>query len=384
MSLGGFRHDIKGDPIGTDHIAFYSAARLINEGHGPLMYDYEFLGEYQSALVDWRGGLDAYRNPPFYALLYTPTARLPYAASYWIWAMIGLLILALGLRVIGPSGPCSYFLWACSFYPVFATFTFGQNSLLSFGIFCAVFACLERRCRFAAGMVAGLLLFKPQLLLGIVVWWAIDCRRYWPAILGGVVTSLILTALTLGLALDETQEYIKRFRDIASYDAFELYNLHTPRGFGTLISGGNKEVGSLVALGCGVAAIGWFVVMWRRHRDHLPIIYAAMIFLTLWASPHTMIYEWSIVLIPAVLLWERAPGHRDVWLPLFALGWVVLFISTPLTKWQWIWLGFAVQLSVPVLAFIAILVSRRLRHEPKGISEPKNTNGPVQAPLAEH
>ena len=193
--------------------------------------------------------------------------------------------------------PTTYFVWVLSFFPVFALFGFGQNSLLSFGIFCAVFGLLQKQRRFFAGMMAGLLLFKPQLWLGIVVWWAIDCRRYWPSILGGIATSAILTAISFSVLPDETFEYIRRFPEIAKFDAFWFYLLHTPRAFGTLISFDNKEVGNWTAIVCGSAAIAGFIVFWRRHGNNLPVIYAGMIFLTLWASPHTMIYEWCIVVI---------------------------------------------------------------------------------------
>jgi hypothetical protein len=127
-------------------------------------------------------------------------------------------------------------------------------------------------------------------------------------------------------------------------------------------------VGNWTSLVCGIIAIVYFIAFWRRHRNDLPVMYAAMIFLTLWASPHTMIYEWCIVLIPAVLLWERVPEYRATWLPLFALGWVAMFVSTELAKRLWELTqpkpgasGFAIQISVPVLAFIAVLAARRLR-----------------------
>jgi len=74
--------DAEGTPIGVDHIAFYSAARLIRDEEPARMYDYDFLGPYQGQLLGWDWGmLVGYRNPPFYALLYWPTAGLPFIAS---------------------------------------------------------------------------------------------------------------------------------------------------------------------------------------------------------------------------------------------------------------------------------------------------------------
>ena len=54
--------------------------------------------QYQPTLVDQGGSyLDAYRNPPFYALIYVPTSRLPYLVSFWIWTAISLALLWFGL-----------------------------------------------------------------------------------------------------------------------------------------------------------------------------------------------------------------------------------------------------------------------------------------------
>src|SRR5438874_1926342 len=85
---------------------------------------------------------------------------------------------------------------AVAFYPSFAVVSFGQNTFLSFGAFALVYAALVRDRRFAAGLAAGLLLYKPQLLLGLGLWWLFDVRRYWPAVIGVAVTGAILAGLS--------------------------------------------------------------------------------------------------------------------------------------------------------------------------------------------
>ena len=99
--LGPGNLDLNGQVIGTDHSAFHTAAVLLAEGRGDALFDYPDLPGFaarQDELVGKPGFLDPYRNPPFYALLYRPTARLPYLASYAVWAVVGLLVLAGGLR----------------------------------------------------------------------------------------------------------------------------------------------------------------------------------------------------------------------------------------------------------------------------------------------
>jgi alpha-1,2-mannosyltransferase len=362
IAFGPGNLDLNGQVIGTDHSAFHTAAVLLGEGRGATLFDYPDLPAFsarQEELVGKPGFLDPYRNPPFYALLYRPTGRLPYAASYAVWAAIGLLVLFGGLRLVHGPGVARQLGWALSFYPTFAAVSFGQNTLLSFGIFALVYAAVVRDRRFLAGLAAGLLLYKPQLLLGLGVWWALDVRRFWPALGGLAVTGLALAGLSWAVLPSETAEWVRRLPDIARYDRFEFYNLHNPRGFGDLLTG-DRRVGTWVGFAGLLLAVGWLWRFRRRHAADDRLVFAAAVFATLWGSPHTMTYEWALAVLPAGILWDARPDRRDLWTWVFAVAWVALFVSTPLTKGQLAAAGVAVQASVPALAWVAWRAERGL------------------------
>ena len=361
-ALGPGNLDLNAQVIGTDHSAFHTAAVLIAEGRGDSLFDYPDLPVFsarQEELVGKPGFLDPYRNPPFYALLYRPTARLPYLASYAVWAVLGLFALVGGMRLVHGPGVGRALAWAVCFYPTFAAVSFGQNTLLSFGIFAFAYGAVVRDRRFLAGLAAGLLLYKPQLLLGLGVWWLLDVRRFWPALAGLAVTGLALAGLSWLVLPAETAEWVRRLPDIARYDAFNFYNLHNPRGFGALLTG-NKRVGDWFGLAGLVLAVGWLWRFRRRHAGDDRLVFAAAVFATLWGSPHTMTYEWALLVLPAVVLWDARPERRSLSLALFAAAWAVLFISTPLTKGQLQVAGVAIQVSVPVLAWVALRAERGL------------------------
>jgi hypothetical protein len=362
-ALGRGNLDLNGQVIGTDHSAFHTAAVLLAEGRGDVLFDYPDLPAFQTRqdeLVGKPGFLDPYRNPPFYALLYRPTASLSYLASYAVWAVVGLLILVGGLRFVRGTGIGRPLAWAVAFYPVFAAVSFGQNTLLSFGAFSLVYAAVTRDRRFLAGVAAGLLLYKPQLLLGLGLWWLFDVRRYWPAIAGVATTGVLLAGLSWVALPAETADWVGRLPDIARYDRFEFYNLHNPRGFGDLLTG-SRRVGSAIGLVGLLLAVRWLWRFRRRHGGDSRLAFAAAVFATLWGSPHTMTYEWALAVLPAVILWDVRPDRRPEWVRLFAVAWVVLFVSTPLTKAQVGLMGVAVQVSVPVMAWVAIRAERALR-----------------------
>jgi len=355
--------DLNDQVIGTDHSAFHTAAVLIAEGRGDILFQYPELTDFrvrQEELVGKTGFLDPYRNPPFYALLYLPTARLPYLASYGVWAIIGLGGLIVGLLLVRGRNIGVPLAWSLSFYPVFAAVSFGQNTLLSFATFALVYRCLVTDRRFLAGMSAGLLLYKPQLLLGLGVWWALGLRRHWPCLVGMGMTALVLGGLSIVAVPDETREWARKLPDIAQYDAFDFFNMHNPRGFGDLLFK-NRSAGIWIGLlGLGLAVL-WMWHFWQRHGDDTRIMFAAAVFATLWGSPHTMTYEWALAVLPAMILWDARPNLRGTWAPLFAIAWIVLFVSTPLTKGQLAVAGVAIQLSVPILAFVALRAERALR-----------------------
>jgi alpha-1,2-mannosyltransferase len=390
--LGPDNLDRNGQVIGTDHTAFHTAALLIADGRSAALFAYPDLTEFrdrQEEITGKPGFLDPYRNPPFYALLYLATARLPYLISFAVWAVVGLIGLVVGLILIRgtirtspavdvkpfanarvPIRRVSLMLtlaWALSFYPTFAAVSFGQNTLLSFAAFGLVYRCLTTERRFLAGLSAGLLLYKPQLLFGLGVWWLLDVRRAWPSWLGLASTGSVFMAISVAFVHDETREWVHRLPDIARYDAFEFYNLHNCRGFGALLLG-DKAVGNWFGLAGLVLSVGWLGWVWKRHARDVRVMFAATVFATLWGSPHTMTYEWALVVIPAVLLLDGRPDLRETWLPLFAIVWVVMFIGTPLTKGQleltkgyFETTGVAIQVSVPVLAFVAIRAGAALR-----------------------
>jgi alpha-1,2-mannosyltransferase len=372
IAVSGFTKDFEEKPVGADHLAFYSAAKLIDEGRGLLIYDNDFQKGYQPTLVDSPGPfLDAYRNPPFYALLYLPTSRLPYLASYWIWTAAALAMLWLGLGWLQSQNRTGAFLTALTFYPVFAVISFGQNSLLSFGLFCLTFRLMESRRLLLAGLAAGMLLYKPQLLSGLGLWWLFNARQYWKCLLGLALVGIFWAIVSVLFVPAETRLFLERLPEIAAYDAFMFWNMHNARAFGTLIAFDDKSIGNIVGLVASLVGIACFVLFWRRHRENVPLMFGSAVFLTLWASPHTMIYEWSLAIIPAVLLWDRCADKRGEWLVLFAASWIAFFISTPiarglfqLTERGETHAGWAIQVSVPVVGWVGLRTMRILNAQP--------------------
>lgn len=393
LYLGAQKHgpwrDHEGSLISADHIAFYSAARLISEGRPALMYDYKFLPGYQATLVPYQWEtLIAYRNPPFYALLYLPTAGLPFVASMVIWQFVGLGCLVLAIRLLRPEHTGRAVVFALCFYPVFSVVGFGQNTYLSLLIFAGVYRLAADGRLFAAGLVGGLLWYKPQLLIGLFIWWGLMPVKYARCWAGVAVTAAALAAVSW-LALPEaSRAFVGSLKENVGYRGENMWNKHSPRAFWALILPldhpvSENEVNPVIlglAAACALAGVGAAAWVARRTGGPVDAMFPLAVFLSLWASPHALIYEWALLVAAAVVLWERFPDRRDAWVALFAVAWLVLGTSTTVAKVQldahW---PVVLQYSVPVLGVVGGLLARELA---RSRGQPLNSGGqPVTGEL---
>ncbi|HUR53659.1 MAG TPA: glycosyltransferase family 87 protein [Gemmataceae bacterium] len=366
LASGGWQRDHAGQLFAADHIAFYTAAQLIDHGHGAHIYDFAQVQEYQQQLT---GGtwphVMGYRNPPFYTLLYIPTSRLPLFTSALIWTVISLGAIALAVWLVG--GRWRALAWAFTFYPLFAAVSFGQNTPLSMAVFAGVYRLLRSERQFAAGLVAGLLWYKPQLLIGVLVWWGLMPRTHLRCWFGLAVTGAVLAAVSWLAVPEASWAFVDSLTANAAYGGHGRWNEHSPRAFWELLLPGVPALTWPLTLACSLAGVAaaWRLV--HRTVSPLDVMFPVAVFLALWASPHVLVYEWALLIPAAVVLWERFPDRRDTWLPLFALAWTVLAVSTPLAKWQIDRLPVAVQLSIPVMAFVGWRAARALTSAPRTV-----------------
>jgi hypothetical protein len=360
LALGGWYKDAEGTLVGADHLAFYTAAHLIRDGQPGRMYDYLGLWEYQTDLIGWKWiGFEAFRNPPFYALLYLPTAGLSFYASFAIWTLLGFGLVSLSILLLRPERPARAFGWTLAFYPVFAAVSFGQNTFLSLAIFAAVYRLLESGRAFSAGLAAGLLWFKPQLLIGLFIWWAFSPRRYLRAWLGVGVSGAILAGISWLVLPDASRAFVETLKTNVGFRGFGLWNSQSPKAFFEMLLPGRPELfwPLTLAVAAGSVAVAWRVS--RATGARVASMFPVAVFLSLWVSPHALIYEWTLLAAACIVLWKEHPAKRDAWLCLFALGWVALAVSTPLAYLQR-HLPVTVQVGVPVMGFVGYMAARQL------------------------
>jgi hypothetical protein len=203
-----------------------------------------------------------------------------------------------------------------------------------------------------------LILFKPQLIIGLAILWLLRWRKDWQAILGVLTGGIILSGITYILLPDASINYlrlaIKFLPNMIYTDQFPLYHLHALRGFLLLLFPDQNTLVELVALlATGFATV--FLIRFVLKQGESPAAsYAAAIAFTILVTPHAMIYDWALLLVPAILLWKTFPQHQAYWKVIFATIWLLTLLSGPLTYLQLQVLPVAFQISVPGLIFVLI------------------------------
>jgi alpha-1,2-mannosyltransferase len=411
ITLGRWPLDMSGQVVGTDYLQFYCAGYTLRLGHSPQLYDIAYQNQLEHSLIGPQlNTYFAFITPPFLAWLYQPLAAVPYGWSFAVWSLLGLAGLWASLRLLGAGRPWVAFAWSLTWFPVFASISYGQNSLLSLTLVSLTYALWRRKWALLAGLVCSLLMYKPQLLVGIALLWLLEAYRAWSdprsSSLPGMDSAkgswphhwLALAPLaglalgSAGLALlclwqlpGATTAYLKFARtvlpDLPHWQQFPLWNLHTVRGFWQLLLPSVPRAADGLFMVCVLAALFVFLRSWRNLRpraleqsgpevspsrwlrgpaDRSAVLFAGAVAFTLCVTPHAMIYDWTLLLVPAVILWEHVPAKRPLWISLYAVIWLAVFLSGPLTYGQLHLVPFALQISVPALVFVLVVAYRTL------------------------
>jgi hypothetical protein len=214
-----------------------------------------------------------------------------------------------------------------------------------------------------AGLIMGLLLYKPQLMIGIIVIWLLDWKRSWKALIGVAVTALLLSGASYFWMPEATLAYFTYVQRISSglmtHPDFPIWNAHGTYTFWHGVFPAWPQLSTIMYLVTAGFGLIVFLKFYYSAQYEPPILYGAALLLTIWTTPYLMVYDWAILLIPAILFWQADREHHMKLKVVYSLMWIVMLFSGPLTAAQWHWLGWAIQISLPALA-LAILLSDAL------------------------
>ena len=340
--------------VGYDFAAFWTSARFALDGRAGDAY-----GEPERAALAALLGPGQY--PPFFypppaLFLWLPFAPIPFKLAVPLWVAATGAAYAIAIRAILKGGSV---ISAIAFPAVVVCALFGQNSLFSAALLGGSAITLDR-CPVLAGVLIGVLVYKPQLaLLAPLV--LISARRWRAFAAASATTLLLIAAATAAFGVDAWTGFISAIPDAGAW------NVGGAPGFDKFASpyaamrllGGSTSLAWLVQFVIAAAAITALVVTsWKRPSGAAEI--ALLVATTSLCVPFFGNYDMVIFAVPGAWLISQAVANG--WLPyeraVLAALYVTPFIIIP-----------ASSLGAPLapVAEVALTISviRRIRHLPR-------------------
>ncbi|HEV2467779.1 MAG TPA: glycosyltransferase family 87 protein [Candidatus Sulfotelmatobacter sp.] len=349
----------RGDP---DFTVFYTAARILREGRGAQLYDSRVQQAVQRQFTSnplIRRGPLPFIHPPFEAVAFVPLTFLPYPVAFVVWDLVNLgmlvgvaLILRKSSSVLRRIPLWVLILAFLAFFPVFATFHQGQDSILLLLLLALAFRGLKRGSDFAAGCWFGFGMFKYHLILALVL-----ILIFWKGrklALGFIAVVSFLFTISLALVgwdgLLQYPGYAWRIVSVPSFGGIPLRQLPNLLGLlgGWPSSGGTGWIVRVVAL---ISAVALLIAVaglrkFTEDRRVFELCFACAVIASVLAGYSTNTYDLSLLIVPLVLVADFVAEDRLEWnifLP------VIPVLVSPL--WFFLWLRWE---RINVMAFFLV------------------------------
>ncbi|WP_439393079.1 glycosyltransferase family 87 protein [Bradyrhizobium sp. PMVTL-01] len=348
---------------GIDYMVYWRAARAAMAGDFALLADpVAFTAQISQQFHAWLSRplpLFPWMYPPHYLLILMPFAVLPFAISYALFQVASFaLAVAAGCRFwAGPARRWGLWAVGLALSPAASMNVIaGQNAFLTLALLLGGMGLLGRR-DFVAGLILGLLSYKPQFAIMVAV--ALLAARHWRALTGAIVSAsvaILLSAATFGL--DPWREWLGHTLpgalmggagDLAWSNAGRVWGLSVWACVTALAAPdwlANAAQGAAIVL---AIICTWIVFSGAFERDRR---IAVLLTATLIAAPHVSPYD-LVLLAGVVLLLYRDMLDGLVMMPgssLLLLPWSAPLVEVPRLSV----FGFAVPVVMVCLLFVLL------------------------------
>jgi hypothetical protein len=346
-----------------DFPMYYSAAKIIDDGHRTQLFDLSLQRKYQEAL---RPPMEAdlpFNHLPYELLLLLPLTALSMPAAQVLWVCFNALLLAAILLrlmpLIEPQQRWLTGLMLIAFFPTVTTLKMGQDSVLTTYVLTETLICLKAERYAFAGCWLAVGLYKPQFVLPIAG--LLFMQRCRPAILGFCVTAAVILgvcfAMVGGSGLAQLLSLWLPMTGRGNYVWPELMvNLrglsHLFLEYGNVA--GATNIATLLTSGL-VYYLSWR--LWNeKPKGNLELRYSLAVLTTALVSFHLYSYDTMLLVLPLILTlnyvlkrsWHSA--HQQA-----VLLAIIIFMFLPLVPnilvkaWALAWW------TVPVLSMYGLL-----------------------------
>ena len=350
--------DYKGRPLGTDFSQVWTAGGMVLDGRAAEVWNWDKHRAVQLAfhgpkLAEWYG----WHYPPPFLLIAAALATMPYLPALFVWQAATLVPFAAMIRRFTGRREAWLFVFAA---PVsLVCVMHGHNGFLTGLLLGGGLMLLEKK-PFAAGLLLGCLVYKPQFalvlpLLLLVLW-------NWRAIAGAAMSSLSLIGITLALwGWPVWQAFLASLpltrRIVIEQGRTGWEKIMSP--FSAVRSwDGSIEFAYAVQGAFTVTAIA--ATLWLARKARPDVRNAAVTAAVLISTPYVLDYDFVVLLAGIAFLWRDATRHG--WLSweksALALIWIAPLFARNIAALTLFPLGLLTAMLMLVLALRRTLAQR--------------------------
>lgn len=298
----------------ADFRVLHLGGELASAGRWNEAYDVDAFAALAQSRPDMAAShraLDVFLSTPTFGWAMQPFSSLSFTPALAAWFAIGVAALVISTRLLDLP------IWVA---PVallvpfsIANLHHGQTGFFALLLASTVHALSVRDRKVWAGVAAGFVVLKPTLLIGVALWWLLDWRRWYPAMLAAVPSAAVL--MTPGLLRDGLEPwnlFIESTRNRVDVQSNVVANQPTLRELAKRLLGGDvgTHTATQVAILVGCALAMWMVV--RRWHHQTDVLSGAAMFVSILASPHLYIYDSGLILVPLAVAASAAFGARRI------------------------------------------------------------------------
>lgn len=297
--------------IGSDFTAYLTGAQIIKEGKGNLLYDLKSQLKTQQEIIQpfwsYEKGLLPFRYLPFVGVFFLPFTFFNLILGFKLFATFNLFLVILFILLSAKffKNINQHKIWLLVpliFIPVFHTISLGQTSLILTLSLLLIYQSIKSKKPFTAGLLCGLLLFKPQYLtiLPFLFLLTNNKQRFIFGILLSFLALLSISIWTSGL--DTLLKYPSLV--LSTETPFYGARAHQMFSLNTLLSSPALSLSPFkIFIINGLLYLFFLLIFIKRHKSvSFDQSFASATIFSLLFAIHVLSQDLVLLLVPAYLM----------------------------------------------------------------------------------
>jgi alpha-1,2-mannosyltransferase len=296
--------DRMGKPIGGDFSAFWATSLMVLSGEAASVYDDEriFAAEQSVTGIDYRNPVP---YPPVWFFVIAPLALFAYIPSLILWLT---LTFSAFLYVTCRFAPHALTVWLTLSFPgTFQNVIHGHNGFVTTSILGFSLLIIEKY-PFTAGLVLGLLSFKPHLVMIVPLFLVIG--KLWRTLTGLIVSVLFLVLTSVILfGIDAWFGFLEKIpflMQLMENGYLQMHQIVSTLG-ALLLMEMPYMVAVWIHLLCSLIGIGFTAMAWSKNEPGY-VKHSLLVLTVLLVTPYSNSYDLTLLALP--ICWIGWEAHK--------------------------------------------------------------------------